>query len=81
VNGQCTGLSTSCAPRGIDFHPIHGRQIEHDAAIAHAESSASVTAAAHGHRQVVLPSEIQRPGDRDRWRSARSARDADQMLD
>ena len=63
VGEQCAGLDAGGAGRGVDRHVLHGREIEHQAAVADGIAADIVAAALDRGEQPVLGGEADRALD------------------
>ena len=69
----CPGHALAC----VDFdpvHPVHPGEIDHHAAIAHAESGSVMASATHRQRQILVLGEFKRPRDVGRTSAANDHR-------
>ena len=60
VAPQTAALSPDRSRQGVDPHPGHGGQVDHQAVVTHGVSGDGVAAASHRHRQRPLPGELDR---------------------
>jgi hypothetical protein len=58
-----TCLCTGYAPACVDFDPVHPGEIDHQAAVAHAESDAIMASTPHRQWQIVVLGKVERVRD------------------
>ncbi len=66
----CPGNALAC----VDFDPVHTGEIDHQAAIAHAESGSVMASATHRQRQILVLGEFKRSRDVGRTGTANDQR-------
>jgi hypothetical protein len=65
---RCTRLRPRHALACVDFDPVHPREFDHHAAIAHTESGSVMASAAHRQWQILMVGKIEHA--RDIWRTS-----------